>query len=68
MTDRGKSYDDLSIEDILKPLSGKIQPEDAFKTWFGHGDASEARIMANQRNAVANKRYVNRTRKKRKGK
>jgi hypothetical protein len=66
MTDRGSSFDEKSIKDLCAPLSAQVLPEDALATWFGNAGASRERILANQRNAVANKRYVNRTRKKRK--
>lgn len=55
MTERGASYDELSLGELLKPLSASKAPEEAFVTWFGKAEVSGARVAANQRNAVANK-------------
>ena len=56
MGDRGSSYDDMSLEELCAPLSASRASEDAFKTRFGKSEVSDARVKANQRNAVANKK------------
>jgi hypothetical protein len=69
MTDRGKSFDDMSLKELCAPLSGTKHPEAAFAAWFGKPGISEARILGNQRAVAANarNRKVKKARAKREG-